>query len=440
MQRKIFHQLATWKARKNRKPLIVQGARQVGKTWLMNAFGEQQFEQKAYFNFETQAELSVLFQHNLRPNELLKGLSVFCGFAIEPTRCLIIFDEIQACPEALTALKYFQEELPDSYVLAAGSLLGVAMHKGASFPVGKVEFLKLYPLDFHEFLSACKQDALVQLLETGSVDLLRAFEPTLLHYLREYFFTGGMPEVVKHYVVGAHPNELRKIQVEILNAYENDFSKHAPVAQVPRLRLIWNSLVSQLAKENSKFIYNILRSGARAKDFELAIEWLKDAGLVHKVNRVTKSGMPLSAYASQSDFKLFFLDTGLLAAMAKITKESLVAGSDKLTEFKGVLAEQFVLQQLVANEVQPFYWHPENAQAEVDFVVQTADDCIPIEVKSGNSLHAKSLYVYQQKYAPTKCLRASMGFYRQNDWLHDIPLYGIISELKKWMNPTGHSS
>jgi hypothetical protein len=432
MQRKIFHQLASWKSKKKRKPLIVQGARQVGKTWLMNAFGEQHFEQKAYFNFETRTELCTLFEHNLKPKDLLKGLSVFCGFTIEPSRCLIIFDEIQACPEALTALKYFQEELPDSYILAAGSLLGVAMHRGTSFPVGKVEFLKLYPLDFHEFLLACQQEALIQLLESDSADLIRAFEPTLLHYLREYFFTGGMPEVVKNYVYGAHPDELRKIQVEILNAYENDFSKHAPVAQIPRLRLVWNAIVGQLAKENSKFIYNVLRSGARAKDFELAIEWLKDAGLVHKVNRITKSGIPLSAYANQSDFKLFFLDTGLLAAMAKITKENLVAGNEKFTEFKGVLAEQFILQQLIANEVNPFYWHPENAQAEVDFVVQAGNDCIPIEVKSGNSLHAKSLYVYHQKYAPPKCLRASMGFYRQNDWLQDIPLYGIISELKKW--------
>jgi predicted AAA+ superfamily ATPase len=286
----------------------------------------------------------------------LKGLSIVAGFSIDPQNCLIIFDEIQACPEAITSLKYFYEERPESYILAAGSLLGVSIHRGVSFPVGKVEFMSLHPFSFPEFLLACGQAPLLDNLISNNHSLLKAFEGKYAELLKNYLFVGGLPEAVKLFSEGGSFKDVRKLQNEILKAYENDFSKHAPIAQLPRIRLIWNSIVSQLTKENSKFIYNVLRPGARAKDFEMALEWLNDAGLVHKVVRINKSGFPLTAYANWNDFKLYFVDVGLLGALAQIPEQILLKGDALFTEFKGVITEQFVLQQLVVNELTPFYW------------------------------------------------------------------------------------
>jgi predicted AAA+ superfamily ATPase len=430
MQRTALLTLQAWKIKQNRKPLIIQGARQVGKTWLMKSFGETSFEQTVYFNFENQQELRELFQQSLKSDNLLKGMSIIAGFTINPESCLIIFDEIQACSEAITSLKYFYEERPEAYIVAAGSLLGVSIHQGVSFPVGKVEFMVLHPFSFTEFLLACGHSELLDNLNENNKALTKVFENKYIELLKNYFFVGGMPEAVKMFAQGASVQEIRRLQNDILKAYENDFSKHAPVSQLPRIRLVWNSIVSQLSKENTKFIFNVLRPGARAKDFELALEWLKDAGLVHKITRITKSGVPLTAYADWNDFKLYFVDVGLLGALAQIPEQILLNGDALFTEFKGVLTEQFVLQQLLVNELNPFYWHPENAQAEVDFVIQKGIHVIPIEVKSGTSLQAKSLWVYYQKYKPKFCVRTSLKLNETNDWVTDIPLYRLGAFLE----------
>ncbi len=430
MKRTALLTLQAWKTKQTRKPLIIQGARQVGKTWLMKSFGQTEFEQTAYFNFENQQELRKLFERSLQPEILLKGMSIIAGFQIYPKTCLIILDEIQACPLAITSLKYFHEELPETYILAAGSLLGVSIHQGVSFPVGKVEFMSLQPFSFTEFLLATGHSQLIDSLKANNETLIEAFETKYIELLKSYLFVGGMPEAVKLYSQGASLSEIRKLQSEILSAYENDFSKHAPINLLPRIRLIWNSIVSQLSKENSKFIFNVLRPGARAKDFELALEWLKDAGLIHKITRITKSGIPLTAYADWNDFKLYFVDVGLLGALAQIPEQILLNGNSLFTEFKGVLTEQFVLQQLLVNELIPFYWRPENAQAEVDFVIQKGIHIIPIEVKSGTSLQAKSLWVYSQKYKPKICVRTSLKLYEINDWVTDIPLYRLGAFLE----------
>jgi predicted AAA+ superfamily ATPase len=430
MQRTALLTLQAWKIKQNRKPLIIQGARQVGKTWLMKSFGETSFEQTVYFNFENQQELRELFQQSLKSDNLLKGMSIIAGFTINPESCLIIFDEIQACSEAITSLKYFYEERPEAYIVAAGSLLGVSIHQGVSFPVGKVEFMVLHPFSFTEFLLACGHSELLDNLNENNKALTKVFENKYIELLKNYFFVGGMPEAVKMFAQGASVQEIRRLQNDILKAYENDFSKHAPVSQLPRIRLVWNSIVSQLSKENTKFIFNVLRPGARAKDFELALEWLKDAGLVHKITRITKSGVPLTAYADWNDFKLYFVDVGLLGALAQIPEQILLNGDALFTEFKGVLTEQFVLQQLLVNELNPFYWHPENAQAEVDFVIQKGIHVIPIEVKSGTSLQAKSLWVYYQKYKPKFCVRTSLKLNETNEWVTDIPLYRLGAFLE----------
>lgn len=429
MQRSALLTLQAWKIKQNRKPLIIQGARQVGKTWLMKRFGETSFEQTVYFNFENQQELRELFQQGLKSDNLLKGMSIIAGFTINPESCLIIFDEIQACSEAITSLKYFYEERPEAYIVAAGSLLGVSIHQGVSFPVGKVEFMALHPFSFTEFLLAFGHSELLENLNENNKALTKVFENKYIELLKNYFFVGGMPEAVKIFTQGASVQEIRRLQNDILKAYENDFSKHAPVSQLPRIRLVWNSIVSQLSKENTKFIFNVLRPGARAKDFELALEWLKDAGLVHKITRITKSGIPLKAYADWNDFKLYFVDVGLLGALAQIPEQILLNGDALFTEFKGVLTEQFVLQQLLVNELIPFYWRPENAQAEVDFVIQKGIHIIPIEVKSGTSLQAKSLWVYSQKYKPKFCVRTSLKLNETNDWVTDIPLYRLNNFL-----------
>jgi predicted AAA+ superfamily ATPase len=431
MQRKAYNLLLAWKAKENRKPLIIQGARQVGKTWLMKSFGQAEFKETAYFNFENQQDLRLLFQQNLQTDALLKGLSIIAGFTIQTQTCLIIFDEIQACPEAITSLKYFYEESPATYIMAAGSLLGVANHHGVSFPVGKVEFLPLQPFDFSEFLLACGYSNLLENLSSDTPLPPKTFEGRYIELLKHYLFVGGMPEAVRMFAEGFNVQEIRKVQQEILKAYENDFSKHAPLNQLPRIRLVWNSIVSQLSKENAKFIYNVLRPGARAKDFELALEWLKDAGLVHKLFRITKSGIPLTAYADWNDFKLYFVDVGLLGALAQIPEQVLVKGNELFTEFKGVLTEQFVMQELIANGFNPFYWHPENKQAEIDFIIQKGINIVPIEVKSGTRLNAKSLWVYYQKYRPGYCVRTSLSIFKAGNQITDVPLYGLATFLQR---------
>lgn len=434
MNREAYQFLLDWKKQPERKPLIIQGARQVGKTWLMKAFGEKEFNHTAYFNFERTKELHTIFKQGYDTNHILASLNILVGFDIQPDHTLIIFDEIQACPDAITSLKYFQEDNPGYAIFAAGSLLGVAIHQGVSFPVGKVDFLNLHPLNFSEFLDAMGKQSFIKAIENADFRLIENFSEQLIELLKQYYFVGGMPEVVKEFVKSKNYTQARAIQQNILNAYENDFSKHAPIAQLPRIRMIWQSIVGQLAKENSKFIYNILRTGARAKDFEMAIEWLKDAGLIHKVTRVSKPGFPISAYADWSDFKIYLNDVGLMCAMGGIGPEIILHGNDLLVEFKGTISEQFILQQLVSYAYQPFYWAPENAKSEIDFLIQKENQIIPIEVKSAENVKSRSLRVYFDKFHPQLSIRTSLSGFKKQEWMENIPLYCFHRWVKQKMD------
>lgn len=423
MRRSAYRSLVDWKQKPARKPLIIQGARQVGKTWLMREFGKNEFATTAYFNFETSKTLHAIFKSGLDTEKIIASLSILAGFTIKPSGTLIILDEIQSCPEAIASLKYFQENSPAYHILAAGSLLGIAIHAGVSFPVGKVDFLTVYPLDFPEFLDAMGQSLLLQALESGDQTLIENFHDQWVELLKQYYFVGGMPEVVSTFITNNNYHQAREIQDSILTAYENDFSKHAPIAQLPRIRLIWHSIVGQLAKENSKFIYSVLRKGSRAKEFELAIEWLKDAGLIHKVTRVSKPGLPVNAYADWSDFKIYLNDVGLMCALGDLNAEIILRGHDLFREFKGTVSEQFVLQQLVSQGFQPYYWAPENAEAEVDFLIQKNNEVVPIEVKSAENIRSRSLRSYYDRYKPEQCIRTSLAGFQKQEWMQNIPLY-----------------
>jgi len=424
MFRSEIDRLIHWKNSKTRKPLIIRGARQVGKTWLMKEFGKTEYKQTLYINFESSAHLTDIFNADFDIQRILTALQIETGVVATKQNTLIIFDEIQEAPKAITSLKYFFENEPEYHIVAAGSLLGVTMHQQVSFPVGKVEFLDLYPLNFIEFLKALKQDQLVSLLETYNVDLIKSFKSKFINYLKQYYFIGGMPEAVFSFVLNNDFTEVRNIQKTILQAYEQDFSKHAPVDIVPRIRMVWNSIPSQLAKENRKFIYGLIKEGARAKDFELAINWLMDSGLVHKINRINKPAIPLNAYADLSAFKLFIVDVGLLNAMGNIELKTLLEGNTIFTEFKGAVTEQFVLQQLICNHsFDIYYWSADKSTAELDFVVQYKNTVVPIEVKAEENLQAKSLKVFHQKYNTPHTVRTSMSDYRKESWLTNIPLY-----------------
>lgn len=429
MKRKILYALQHWKAKKNRKPLIIQGARQVGKTWVMKHFGEQTFAKVAYINFDNNPRMKTLFSGDYDIDRLILGLKIESGVDIQAEDTLIIFDEIQDVPKALSSLKYFYENAPHFYIMAAGSLLGVSLHHQASFPVGKVDFLPLYPMDFQEFLMALGHQDLVDLLQMRDWGLISAMKSRYIELLRQYYFIGGMPEAVKTFVQTQNLAEVRQVQRHLLMAYEQDFSKHIQDAQtVQRVRALWNAIPEQLAKENKKFIYSMLQKGARSKDYEIALQWLKDSGLVHLVPRVKKPHLPLSAYQDGA-FKLFGLDVGLLAAQANLDSSVLLEGNRLFTEFKGALTEQYVLQQLVATQDNPlFYWATERGTAEVDFVLQQKQTVIPIEVKAEENLKAKSLKVYVEQFQPENAFRFSMADYREQDWLVNVPLYGIVTD------------
>jgi predicted AAA+ superfamily ATPase len=430
MKRAAYKQLLDWKQQSNRKPLIIQGARQVGKTYLMKSFGAAEYQDVAYFNFEITRTLSAIFQKGYAITSMISSLEILHGKPINPSETLIIFDEIQACPEALTALKYFYEEAPEYHIFAAGSMLGVAIHQGVSFPVGKVSFLPLYPLSFHEFLEASGAQSLLQAIDKDQLDILQMLALELLDYYKMYCFLGGMPEVLKNYFEYNDLNRARGIQNDILQSYENDFSKHAPIAQLPRIRMVWQSIVPQLAKENSKFLYSFLRTGGRAKEFEMAIEWLKDAGVIHKVVRLSKPGIPITSYADFSDFKIYLSDVGLLGAMANLPIDVVLEGHRLFEEFKGVMAEQIICQLLLSNGHSAHYWSPEAGKSEVDFVIQKDMRIVPIEVKSGENLRSRSLRVYFDKYQPQECIRTSLAGYQKQDWVKNIPMY----LFERWLN------
>ncbi|MBU8893244.1 MAG: ATP-binding protein [Bacteroidales bacterium] len=436
MKRTEINSLIHWKKETRRKPLIIRGARQVGKTWLMKEFGKREYEQTIYINFESSKHLKNIFTNDFDIERIITALQIETGIIFNPQNTLIIFDEIQEAPEAITSLKYFYETVPEYHLISAGSLLGVALTKHTSFPVGKVEFLDLYPLSFTEFLEATGQRKLISLLKGKNWELIKTFKQKLIQFLKYYYFIGGMPEAVSAFSINNDFNEVRNIQKDILIAYEQDFSKHAPTNIVPRIRMVWNSIPAQLAKENRKFIYGLIKEGARAKNFELAINWLIDCGLIHKINRVTKPAFPLKAYVDFSAFKLFLVDIGLLAAMGNIDIKTLLEGNAVFEEFKGAITEQYVLQQMLCTKnFDIFYWSTERSNAEVDFLIQNKDEVIPVEVKAEENLQAKSLKVFCLKYSPATAIRTSMSDFREESWLINVPLYAI-AELQNFSSST----
>ena len=426
MQRRIIQALKKWRLKPNRKPLIIQGARQVGKTWAMKHFGETCFTQTAYINFDHNPRMQTLFSGDYDISRLLLGLKIESGVDIQAEDTLLIFDEIQEVPQALASLKYFYENAPQLHIAAAGSLLGISLHHQVSFPVGKVDFLPLYPMDFHEFLTALGQQDLVQLLKMCDWPLIAAMKSRYIELLRQYYFVGGMPEAVQTFIDTQNFSEVRQIQRNLLTAYGQDFSKHiADGHTVQRVRALWQAIPEQLAKENKKFIYAHLQKGARSKDYETALQWLKDSGLVHIVPRIKKPHLPLTAYQDNA-FKLYGLDVGLLAAQSGLDAGTLLEGNRIFTEFKGALTEQYVLQQLIASQDNPvFYWASEKGTAEVDFVLQRGQGVMPIEVKAEENLKAKSLKVYTEQFKPEQAIRFSMADYREQEWMTNVPLYSV---------------
>jgi len=426
MYRYKINELINWKLSEYRKPLIILGARQVGKTWLIQEFGKQEYRQTVYINFEKMKVVRNLFEEDFDIQRIISSLSIFAHTAINPDDTLIVFDEIQAAAGGLTALKYFCEDAPQYHVVAAGSLLGMNLHQNVSFPVGKVDFLYLKPLSFLEFLRAFDEERLADLIVNPDWKIVNVFKEKLVNYLRYYLFLGGMPEVVSHFVAHRDFRFARLLQRKILTSYQNDFSKHAPKEVVPRINMVWKSIPSQLSKENKKFIYGVIKEGARAKEFELAIQWLLDCGLLHQCFRISKPDMPLSAYQDLSAFKLYHNDVGLLGAMAKLPLKTILDGNAIFTEFKGALTENFVIQQLLLNEENDiYYWTNENSSAEVDFVIQNEEEIIPIEVKSGINIKSVSFKFFCEKYKPAKAIRTSLADYKQESWMTNLPLYAI---------------
>jgi len=426
MYRAAIEQLNKWKEKKIRKPLIIRGARQVGKTWLMKEFGANAYQDCIYINFDNNQRMQELFSTDLNIERLVTGLELYAGHKINPADSLIIFDEIQEVPKALTSLKYFNENAPQYQIICAGSLLGVALHHGTSFPVGKVEFLDLYPLSFTEFMLACGKEQFVDLLKKGDYTMVSVFKQDYIDLLKYYYYVGGMPEAVLHFSQNKDFNEVREIQQRILAAYEQDFSKHAPNEVVPRIRMLWNSIPAQLTKENKKFIYGLIKEGARAKEYELAILWLTDCGLVHKVHRATAPNLPLKAYEDLKAFKLFLVDVGLLSCMVRLRQDILLDGNEMFKEFKGALTEQYVLQQLkTLKNIEAYYWTNDRGNAEVDFLIDNGSEVVPLEVKAEVNLQAKSLKAYRDKFNPKISVRTSMADYKKEDWLINLPLYAI---------------
>ena len=432
MYRIAIEKLYQWKESKRRKPLIIEGARQVGKTWLMKEFGEKAYQDTIYINFDSNSRMSELFSEDLNVARLIMGIELYAGKKIDPDHTLLIFDEVQEVPKALSSLKYFYENAPQYHIVCAGSLLGIALHGGTSFPVGKVDFLNLYPLSFKEFLMATTGERFAELLENQDYQMVNAFKQTFIDALKQYYFVGGMPEAVESFVEEKDFNEVREIQKRILSAYEQDFSKHAPIEIVPKIRMVWNSIPSQLAKENKKFIYGLVREGGRAKEYETAIMWLCDCGLIHKVSRVNAAGLPLKAYEDLKAFKMFLVDVGLLGCMTGLRQRTLLDGNELFTEFKGALTEQYVCQQLkTIQDLDIYYYTNDRGSCEVDFVVDTGEEIVPLEVKAEVNLKAKSLKNYHEKYNPPISIRTSMADYKKEDWIVNLPLYAI-EELKTW--------
>lgn len=427
MERKALQELLDWKHSKRRKPLVIEGARQVGKTWVVKEFGKRYYENTAYINFEESRHLQNLFVQDYDVDRIIRAIRTQCNVPCIPGKTLIFLDEIQEATGGLTALKYFQENCPEQHVVVAGSLLGIAMHRGISFPVGKVNFLRMYPMNFCEFLQAVGEEALEEAVQSKDFSVLSLFHERLVMRLKEYYFVGGMPEAVQAYKDDGEWNEIREIQQEILRGYEDDFSKHAEGALVERIRQVWKSIPSQLSRENRKFIFGLVREGARAREYEMALQWLFDAGILHPVSGVSKPGIPLSAYRDSKSFKVFLNDVGLLSAMTGLQASTILHGNDIFTEFKGALTEQYVFQQLHENQ-ELFYWSKSNSQQEVDFLVQQDDYLLPIECKAEENLKSKSLNSFINEHNIRHAVKVSMKEYHDSDdIIKNIPLYMISS-------------
>lgn len=425
MERSIYSSLKKWKESPTRKPLILQGARQVGKTYILKEFGAREYSEVVYINCDDNNDMQNMFV-DYDVDRIIRSLSAISGVSIKPSTTLLILDEIQEVERGLASLKYFCEKAPEYHVAVAGSLLGITLHEGTSFPVGKVDMLYMYPMDFEEFLLAMGKEQLVELLRSNSWAALTPLRGMLTELLRQYYFVGGMPEAVKAYVERGDIWEVRSIHSKIIDAYRNDMSKHAPKQQVQRINMVWNSIPSQLARDNKKFIYGALRKGARANDFEIAIQWLVDSGLVHKVHRISKPVVPLKFYEDMSSFKLFLLDCGLLGALSETPPEQILIGDNVFEEYKGAFTENYVLQQLKS---QPrtfvYYYSNDNSTLEIDFVVQHDAHVIPIEVKAEENLRAKSLRQFVTDNPGLHGVRFSMSDYREQDWLTNVPLWAV---------------
>ncbi|RHS88855.1 ATP-binding protein [Clostridium sp. AM42-4] len=428
MQRFAMDDLLKWKERASRKPLVIMGARQVGKTWLMKEFGKKYYEKTAYISFYNNRRMKDVFDVDFDIERIIMNLNIESGVTITPGNTLIILDEIQNVPKVLESLKYFCEEAPEYHVVAAGSLLGVAIHEGISYPVGKVDMLDLYPLNFREFLCAMGEEALSDALNTKDYPLIDIFSEKYLFWLKNYYYTGGMPAVVEAFRVEKDYAEVRRIQSEIVRQYEGDFGKHIDAKTLPRIRMVWDSIPMQLAKENKKFFFGQIKKGARSTDFEIAIQWLLDCGLVYKVNRVNEPHMPLKAYMNMNAYKLFMLDVGLLGALSELPAETILEGNDIFIGFKGALTEQYVLQQLISDtDYTPYYYGTDKATFEQDFLIQKGRNIVPIEVKAETNIHSQSLKAYCDKFHPEEAVRFSTLKYKKQEWMVNIPLYAVCN-------------
>ena len=426
MKRLALQQLIDWKNKSDRKPLILNGARQVGKTWLLHEFARLEYKKEAYVICRKNELARQLFSQDFNVERILRGLRAITSVDITPADTLIILDEVQDIPEALEALKYFKEEAPEYHIAVAGSLLGISLHSDVSFPVGKINVINMYPLNFEEFLMAKGEEEACKLLATRDFATINLLHEKFTDLLREYYYVGGMPEAVLKYVETGALQEVRNIQLEILQGYDLDFSKHAPREQVPRIRMVWNSIPSQLFKENKKYIYGALRKGARANDFELAIQWLNNSGLIYKVPRCTKPELPLPVYEDLSAFKLYMLDIGLMGAMVNAAPAQVLLKNDIFKEYNGGMTEQYVLQQMKSKGIAPIYYHNTNdSRLELDFIIQRGGEMIPIEVKAEGNVRANSLTALLTRNPQLHALRYSMLPYKQQGNLTNIPLYAV---------------
>ena len=425
MKRNVLSKLIEWKNKKNRKPLIVNGARQVGKTYILREFGSHYYEKMAYVNCDKNKMLEKIFSQDYDISRILLSLSAILHVNIEPENTLIIFDEIQENATVLNSLKYFCEDAPQYHVAVAGSLLGISLHHNTSFPVGKVDMIKMYPMTFDEFLLAIGEQPLVDILATKDFSLIDALSMRFINCLRQYYYVGGMPAAVAEFVETKNLEEVRNIQKQILFDYRRDFSKHAPVQEVPRINMVWDSIPTQLAKENKKFIFGALKKGARASEFEIAIQWLLDAGLIYQINRISTPSIPLKFYEEMSVFKLFVLDIGLMGAMSDAPAGSVIVADTLFKEYKGAFTELFVLTRLITADLPIYYYSSNDSRVEIDLIVQKGSNVVPIEVKAEVNVHAKSLRTFIGKHPNLKGLRLSMMPYQDQGWMENRPLYAV---------------